>query len=389
MNFLSDDIRRDPYPVYEQMRRASPLILEPRTGMWMVFDYEGVKRALSDQESFSSDLAAAHGHPTPKWMIFMDPPRHTKLRGLIMRAFTPRMVSNLEPQIRELVRSLLDRAMDGREMDLAADFAVPLPIQVIAGMIGIPAADWERFLRWSDATLKLSLTMIDNEEAARATQGYFAATMEMSEWLPQIVEQRRSAPAGDLLSALIQAEVDGQRLTHDELLGFVQLLIVAGNETTVNLINNAALCFMEHPEALARVRAAPDLLPSAIEEVLRYRAPLQWMYRGTRREVEMHGQTIPARSMVLAVIGSANRDPRQFADPARFDITRDPNPHIAFGHGIHFCIGAPLARLEARIALEELLRRMKTFERASSEPWTPRQALNVHGPASLRIRFSA
>src|SRR5204862_1257589 len=157
------------------------------------------------------------------------------------------------------------------------------------------------------------------------------------------------------LSRLVEAEVDGERLSADEVLGFVQLLLVGGQETTVNLINNAILCFIEHPDQLARLRAKPELLPSAIEEVLRFRSPLQWMPRATRRDVEMHGGVIPAGKLVLPMIGSANRDPKQFPDAGRFDITRDPNPHIAFGHGIHACLGAPLARLEARIALTDLL----------------------------------
>jgi cytochrome P450 len=182
--------------------------------------------------------------------------------------------------------------------------------------------------------------------------------------------------------------VDGERLTEDEILGFVQLLLVGGQETTVNLLNNAVLCFIENPEQLARLQAAPDLLPCAIEEVLRYRSPVQWMPRATRRDVPMHGQVIPAGKLVLPMIGSANHDPKQFRDPERFDITRDPNPHIAFGHGIHSCLGAPLARLEARIALADFLERVKEFRLAGFDPWEPRKALHVYGPSRLPIRFT-
>jgi cytochrome P450 len=189
------------------------------------------------------------------------------------------------------------------------------------------------------------------------------------------------------LTRLVEAEVDGERLSQKEILGFFQLLLVAGTETTTNLINNALLCLVENPEQLARLKSTPNLLPSAIEEVLRYYTPVQWVFRGTRRDVEMHGQVIPAGSLVLPGIGSANRDPKQFRDPDRFDMLRDPNPHIAFGHGIHFCLGAALSRLEARIALAELLERMRSFELASDQPWQPRQALHVYGPASLPIRF--
>ncbi len=217
---------------------------------------------------------------------------------------------------------------------------------------------------------------------------YRAVTAEMRAFLPDLIAQRRAAHQDDLLTRLVEAEVDGERLTQEEILGFVQLLLVGGQETTANLINNAILCFIENPDQLARLRAAPDLLPSAIEEVLRYRSPVQWMPRATRRDVEMHGQVIPAGKLVLPMIGSANRDPKQFRDAGRFDITRDPNPHIAFGHGIHACLGAPLARLEARIALADFLERVKEFELASDEPWEPRKALHVHGPSRLPIRFT-
>jgi cytochrome P450 len=203
-----------------------------------------------------------------------------------------------------------------------------------------------------------------------------------------LLAPRRSAPKDDLLTRLLHAEVDGERLTEEEILGFFQLLLEGGQETTANLINNAILCLVENREQLARLRAAPDLLPSAIEEVLRYRSPLQWVMRTPRRNVEVHGQTIPAGKLVLAVLGSANRDPRQFPDAGRFDIARDPNPHIAFGQGLHFCLGAPLARLEARIALADLLQRLKGLELAGNEPWEPRKALHVHGPARLPIRYA-
>ena len=211
----------------------------------------------------------------------------------------------------------------------------------------------------------------------------------MREWLPDFVAQRRAAHQDDLLTRLVEAELNGERLTSEELLGFVQLLLVGGQETTANLINNAVLCFVEYPDQVARLRAAPELLPSAIEEVLRYRSPLQWMPRATRHDVEMHGRVIPAGKLVLPMIGSANRDPNQFPDAGRFDIARDPNPHIAFGHGIHACLGAPLARLETRIALADFLDKVPGFTLASDEPWEPRKAFGVHGPSRLPIRFTA
>jgi cytochrome P450 len=283
---------------------------------------------------------------------------------------------------------LLDAVIERGEMDLAADFAVPLPMRVIAELLGVPAADWPRYRRWSDAILRIANTISKDAEAARTIEEYRAVTAEMQVWLPELIEQGRAAHRDDLLTRLVEAEVDGERLTQEEILGFAQLLLVGGQETTANLINNAILCFIENPDQLARLRAAPELLPSAIEEVLRYRSPLQWMPRVTRRDVDLHGQTIPAGKVVLPLIGSANRDPEQFRDAGRFDIARDPNTHIAFGHGVHACLGAPLARLEARIALADFLDRVKGFALASDEPWEPRKAFGVHGPSRLPIRFT-
>lgn len=210
----------------------------------------------------------------------------------------------------------------------------------------------------------------------------------MSGYLVEMIAQRRAAPTDDLLTRLIQADVDGQRLSHDEILGFFQLLVVGGQETTTNLINNAVLCLIENLDQRELLAARRDLLPSAIEEVLRYRAPLQWLMRTSSRDVELYGQAIPADCLVLAMVGSANRDPGQFADAGRFDIQREPNPHLAFGLGNHFCLGAPLARLEARIALTDIMERLKNFELASHEPWPPRKALHVHGPERLPMRFT-
>jgi cytochrome P450 len=389
IDLFSDSMRRNPYPAYDLMRSASPVSYLAPFDAWTVFDYEGVKRVLVDHDTFSSDLSVAPGHGNPgQWFLFFDPPRHTKLRALISKAFTPRVVTNLEPRIRELSRELLDQTIERGEMDLPVDFAVPLPMRVIAELLGVPVAEWPRYKRWSDTILKIANTISRDEAAARVIEDYRAVTAEMREFLPDLIAQRRAAHQEDLLTRLVEAEVDGERLTQQEILGFVQLLLVGGQETTANLINNAILCFLEYPDQLARLRAAPELLPSAIEEVLRYRSPVQWMPRATRRAVEMHGQVIPAGKIVLPLIGSANRDPRQFQDAGRFDITRSPNPHLAFGHGIHACLGAPLARLEGRIALTDFLERAHDFALASNEPWEPRQAFGVHGPSRLPIRFT-
>ena len=383
MDVFSDDNRRDPFPLYDLFRGASPVVrVPPPFDAWMVLDYDGVRRVLADPATFSSRV------PAPKnWFIFYDAPEHTKQRGLIARAFTPRVIAGLEGHIRELSRSLLDRVVGRGEMDLAAEYAVPLPMKVIAELIGIPAADWPRFRRWSDVILTLSYTRSGGPEAEAAFSEFIAVAGEMDEYLGAMIADRKAKPADDLLSRLVAAEVDGERLTHAEILGFFQLLLVAGQETTANLINNAVLCLLENTAQLERLRADAALLPSAIEEVLRYRAPLQWLMRTPTREVELHGQTLRPGQLVLAMIGSANRDPKQFDNAGTFDITRHPNPPLAFGHGAHFCLGAALSRMEAKIALTDLLTRLKNLRRASDEPWEPRRALHVHGPSRLSVRF--
>lgn len=380
-HLFSDDVRRNPYAEYARLRTEAPLFKDPGSGLWMVFDYAGVKRILTDYETFSSK------HGPAEWMIFTDPPRHTRLRGLVSRAFTPRSIANLEPRIAALSRELIDAHIEQGGMDLALDFAMPLPMRVIGDMLGIPAVDRPRFARWNDAILNMSYTVVGSAESGATMNEFLAVTAEMGHYLSELLARRRVEPQDDLLTRLASAELEGERLTAQDILGFFQLLLLAGSETTTNLINNAILCLTEHPAELDRVSCDPELLPGAIEEVLRYRSPLQWMYRLVRRDVELHGRTIPAGQLVLAMMGSANHDPAQFADPERFDITRDPNPHLAFGLGNHFCLGAPLARLEARIALGQLLARLKNLQRTDAVPWEPRRGLHVHGPARLPIRF--
>jgi cytochrome P450 len=376
--------RRDPYPFYAQLRGAAAH-RDPDTGIWLLLGHHAVKSALHDPGTWSSRASAPGGQPLD-WLIFHDPPRHAVLRALILRAFTPRAVAALEPRIRALSRELLDAACASGRMDLCADFSIPLPLLVIAEMIGIPIEDRPRFRGWSEVILGLSDTVSAGTPGGDPAIAEFRkASAEMRVYLSELLEARRRAPRDDLLTRLVAAEVDGERLGGDEILAFFQLLLVAGSETTTNLIGNAILCFADHPRELARVRAESRLLPTAIEEVLRYRTPIQAVFRMTTREVELFGERIPAGQLVLAVIGAANRDAAQFAEPDRFDVVRDPNPHIAFGYGIHFCLGAALARLEARIALADFLSRTKSFELAGA--WEPRRAFHVHGPTRLPIRF--
>ena len=385
LDFASPEIRRDPFLLYDRLRSTSPVVHDPQSGLWLLLDYASAREALTSHEQFSSSMFQA-GRANPDWLIFLDPPRHAKLRSLIGKAFTPRAVADLEPRIRRLSRELLDAVIESGSMELVGDYASPLPMRVVAEMIGIPADEWERFRSWSDGILRLSETVARPD--AEAVAAYAAVKAEMGPWVRAILDERRASPQDDLLTRLEQAEVDGERLSEQEIAGVVELLIVAGQETTSNLIANAMVCFAENREQMAKLDASPELLLPAIEEVLRFRSPVQWLFRATLCDVTVHGQTIPAGSLVIPVVGAANRDPEVFPEPNRFDIARSPNPHIAFGHGIHFCMGAPLARLEARIALPDLLSRLGDWELAIPDSWEPRPALHVHGPARLPLQFT-
>lgn len=387
MSFFSENMRRDPYPMYARLRRETPVLSIPGTEVWAILDYEGVRRALSDSEVFSSDMKVA-GRGNPEWFIFHDPPRHTRLRALVLRAFTPRVVAGLEARIAALSRELLDRVTPSGSMDLVADFAAPLPMRVITELLGLPAADVPRFSRWTELLLGLA-GAVSGEETSASAAAYAAGTAEMMDYIGEQIARRERAPREDLLTRLVAAEVDGERLGAREIVGFFQLLLVAGSETTTNLISNAILCLLEHPEQLGRLRGDPALLPGAIEEVLRHRSPVQAVFRATRAAVRLGGREIPAGRLVLPLVGAANRDPGHFVEPDRFVIARDPNPHMAFGHGVHFCLGAALSRLESRIALTDLLRRCPDLARAEPGPWAPRAAFHVHGPARLPVRFGA
>lgn len=387
IDLSSPDFRRNPFPIYQQLRAAAPVLHEPQTDSWLLFDYDSVKLALTDHERFSSDMTIA-GRGNPEWIIFMDPPRQMRLRGLISKAFTPRGVAELEPRIRRLSAQLLDDVVEAGAMDLVAQYATPLPMMVIAELIGIPPEEWARFRVWSDGILKLSHTLSAGAAATAAIMEYAAVKAELSFYVLSVIEQRRVNPQNDLITRLVQAEVDGEMLTESEIIGFVELLLVAGQETTSNLISNAMLCLSDHPDQYRQLASDSEGWPAAIEEVLRYRSPVQWLFRATRCPVEIHGQVIPSGKLVLPVIGSANRDPRVFVDAECFDGARTPNPHLGFGQGVHFCLGAALARLEARIALPDMAARLKGIELACEGPWIPRDALHVHGPASLPVRFA-
>ena len=345
----------DPFPSYQRLRETAPVFHHEQSGSWHVFRYEDVQRVLSEHATFSSrmrgDDSSESGHLFESSLITTDPPRHRQLRSLVTQAFTPKAVDALGPRISQLTDELLGQIADLGTADLIQALAVPLPVIVISELMGVPAEDRDRFKEWSDVIVSQTRTNALNED-------HEAANREMTAYFLDLIEQRRSRPGNDLISNLLSAEIDGQKLSVVELLGFCSLLLVAGNETTTNLIGNAILCFAEVPGTLERLRGEPSLLPQAIEEVLRYRSPVQSMYRIAVAETTLGDVQIPAGAPLVAWIGSANRDERQFQQAARFDVDRGQIRHLAFGHGVHFCLGAPLARLEARIALEGILSRL-------------------------------
>jgi len=372
--------RLNPFPWYARMRASDPVHLDPERGGYHVFAYDGVQRVLSDHGCFSSRMGGA-GDPISASLLGADPPRHTRLRALVTQAFTPRAVARLAPRISAVVAELLDAAAPAGGMDLVTAFAYPLPVIVIAEMLGIPAEDRARFKAWSDA-------VVAGGRPDAATMGYGDAQREMGAYFHATLERRRREPGEDLITGLLAARIDGEQLTALELLGFCVLLLVAGNLTTTNLLANAVLSLAEHPSAARRLAAEPDLLPTAIEEVLRYRSPVQVMFRTAVRDLVLEGREIQAGDHVAAWIGSANRDEAHFADAAGFDPARSPNRHLAFGHGVHFCLGAPLARLEAQLALGALLRRWPGLRVVPGTVLEAVASTVVFGPAHLPVEFA-
>ena len=370
--------RRDPlnpFPWYRLMRAQAPVFFEPERQLWHVFGYPDVQRVLSEHAAFSSQfMAGGDDSALSSSLVATDPPRHRQLRALVSQAFTPRAVDDLAPRISAITDALLDQVDGTGHMDVVRDLAYPLPVIVIAEMLGVPADERDQFKTWSDA---ITSTTGEGARAQQAMAAYFAT----------LIEERRRRPRQDLVSALMAAQIDGEHLSLPELLGFCVLLLVAGNETTTNLIGNAVLCFDESPGAFDELRHGPGLLPAAIEEVLRFRSPVQSMFRVVARPTMLGGHTLEPGQSVLAWIGSANRDEQAFADAERFDLRRNPTRHLAFGHGIHFCLGAPLARLEARIALTALLRRLPGLRRVPDSRLEPQDSFIVYGVKNLPVRF--
>ena len=391
-NPMAPEFVEDPYPTYRRLREEDPVHQSP-LGFWVLTRYEDVVTSLRDprmvKEPIAAFVAARFGLPAPPTgmglsMLDRDPPDHTRLRGLVSKAFTPRVIEQLRPHIQGIVNRLLNKVEGEPGLDLIEQFAYPLPVIVICEMLGVPVADHERFKGWGlDIARGLDAILLppDSPVAERSMHARHA----LAAYFRELIAERRSAPRDDMLSGLIAAEEAGDKLTEDELLATCILLLVAGHETTVNLIGNGTLALLRHPEQRKRLQEDPGLITTAVEELLRFDGPVQRTARIPSEDVTFGGKTIGKGEMVMPFIGAADRDPRQFPDPDRLDLGRTDNRHIAFGWGIHFCIGAPLARVEGQIAINTLLKRQPKLALAATPQH--RQSLTLRGLTTLPVGF--
>lgn len=396
VDLASPEFKADPYPFFARLRDTAPVcrvILPGRQTAWLITRYDDVAAALKDGR-FAKDMNNALTpeqasrqpwvpkmfRPLTRNMLDLDPPDHTRLRGLVHKAFTPRLVERMRERVASLSEGLLEAALRRGNVDLIRDYALPIPTTIIAEMLGVPAADRLRFHRWSRVIVATSPSGLARFNAIPSVVFFLR-------YIRRLLRARRAEPRDDLVSALAQVEEAGDQLSEDELLAMIFLLLIAGHETTVNLIGNGALALMKNPGQMERLRGEPALVKTAIEELLRYESPLATATeRFAREDIPIAGVAIPRGELVYAVLASANRDPRQFPEADTLDVAREPNRHLAFGLGIHYCLGAPLARLEGEIAIAALLRRAPGL-RLSVPPerlrW--RRGLVLRGLASLPV----
>ncbi len=399
LNPLDPAFRRNPYDFYAAARAEGPVLAHPLFPVLSCFRYEQVNDILRDGESWSTNFilaAEAQGRPLPAMrddlppsMLFQDGAEHARLRGLVNMAFTQRVIRRLDERMVDIADDLLDEMLPRKRVDLIETLAHPLPLIVIAEMIGVPLEDRDRFKKWSDFLVQnLGGGLFSGAPAEDVIAAQIVIIDEMRDYFKHLADLRRTEPRDDLLSGLVAAEVEGSKLTHDEMLQMLILLLVAGNETTRTLIGNVVIELLDHPDAHARLRAEPELMPTAIDEVLRHSAPIQLTGRRSVFDQEVAGYKVKQHDIVMVWIGSANRDETVFDRPDHFDITRDPNRHLSFGLGPHYCLGANLARLEAQVAVGRLLERTRAFERVDDDafPLHPSFVFNAVSSLPLRIQ---
>ena len=389
---FSRDFFDDPYDTYADLRDHAPCYYSEQYDFYALSRFDDVVAAHRDYQTFTSTHGQmyeqlASGEPTDTGSIIsMDPPEHTRYRKLVSRSFTPRSIGNYESLVREIISGYLDPLMGRRQFDILEEFAAPFPVEIISTILGVPPEDRQQIRHWTDA-------MLHREEgSAMGNQAAAEAGMAQGMYLFQLSQQKRAEPADDMLTALIEAEVeteDGQttHLDDTEIAGFGTLLAAAGSETVTKLVGNAAVLFHRHPDQWAKVLDDPAVIGNAVEEILRYWAPSQYQGRYSTVDSEWHGVTIPKHKPVFLITGAANRDPRRYDDPDRFDITREPGLAVGLGHGLHVCLGAALARLESRVAIEEIARRWPAFE-VNEEGLRRVQMSNVAGYSSVPITVS-
>jgi len=392
-NPLDPEAHKDPYPQYRRLREHDPMLRGP-LGYWVLSRYADIAAVLRDPrfgvgvDEASLMLAMTQDGPgiatmveLSRWMLFRDPPDHTRLRGLVSKAFTPRALEAVRPRVVEIVKGLVDNIAGRGEADLITDLALPLPVTVISELLGLPIEDHAQAREWAEAIAQALDPVVTEEHATRADR----AVAGLAAYIGGVVAQRRRDPGPDLLSRLIEAEDGAGHLSEAELISTVSLLFGAGHETTRNLIGNGMLALLRNPGELRRLREDPSLIRSAVEELLRYDSPVQLAGRGARADVVIGGERIAAGEPMMLLIGAANRDPAQFPDPDRLDIGRQDVKMLSFGGGIHFCLGAMLARTEAQVAIGTLLARVAHIELATEDlAWRPH--ITLRGLSSLPVR---